>query len=290
MEIKQVELDQLKPASRFILSYPLQPDLYQELSQKLSPLPLMIVNRSNEIIFGSDYYEFLKTTHANTTRVMIMDIDDQQGLVMAFNLKSYFTGANLYEKLLFIRQVIPFLPPQEIYQKTSLDITIDQRLTSKLDVLVTPGFQEILSQERITLKSALKLCDLAGEDRGALLGLFSRVPFSSSHQQQILEITEELLFREKCPLAEIFTRLDIHLYLENEKPQKTILDILSRFRHPVSNEAEEQWQKELASLDLPPHIRITHYPFFEKKELELTIRLTDIHGLKEIIKRYSSLS
>ncbi len=135
------------------------------------------------------------------------------------------------------------------------------------------------------MKAALKLCDFADDDRDVLLELFDKVSFSSSHQLKILEMAEEILFRDKCMLADVFAKLGIERYLEMEKPQKVIIDELFKYRSPVYVKSEEQWKEEIKNLKLAGSMKVEHYPFFEKRNLELTIQLKDAEALKAFLEK-----
>jgi len=285
MNIKNVKLADLKPVEKFLLSFPLRPELYVELREKLDHLPLIIVNQENEIVFGIDYYRWLEARRILETTVLQIGIPDKDALILNYNLKEKFTGVNLYEKLAFVKKVIPLAEQSEIYQKTSLDISINPELLEKLDLLLSTAFRDALMNEHISLKSGLKLCDFPPGDSDVLLELFGRVLFSSSHQLKILEMTEEILFKDKCALEDIFEKLGFLKYLDMEKPQKKIIDELFTYRYPTYTEAEEKWQKEIKNLRLPDKMKVTHYPFFEKKQMELTIQLQDAEELKKLIEK-----
>jgi hypothetical protein len=122
------------------------------------------------------------------------------------------------------------------------------------------------------------------EDRDILLVFFSKISFTSSHQQKILEIVEEIVFRDKVPLEGIFEKLGIWSSMEEEKPQKYIIDNLFKYRYPAYIEAEEKWQREIKHLNLPDKMKVIHSPFFEKRQLELTIQLQDVGELKKLIE------
>lgn len=285
MNIKIAQLAELKPVDKFLLSFPLRPELYVELREKFAHLPLIIVNQEDEIVFGIDYYRWLESRMILETTVLQIGIPDKDALILNYNLKEKFTRLNLYEKLAFVKKAIPLAGQSEIYQKTNLDISINTELVKKLDLLLSTAFRDALMNEHISLKSALKLCDFPPGDSDVLLELFGRVPFSSSHQLKILEMTEEISFRDKCPLEDIFEKLGMRKYLDMEKPQKKIIEKLFKYRYPAYTEAEEKWQEEIKNLHLPDKMRVTHYPFFEKKQMELTIRLQDAEELKSLIKK-----
>ena len=288
MKIKNVQLSDLKPTDKFLLSFPLKPELYYQLWEKFAHLPLIIINEENDIIFGIDFFRFLESQMVQEINVLQMNIADKEALILNYNLKEKFTGVNLYEKLVFTRKIIPLAPAEEIYQKTGLDIPINKELLEKLDLLLSTAFRDALLHEHISLKTGLKLCDFSPEDCDVLLEIFSKIPFSSSHQLKILEMVEEILYRDKCSLAEIFEKLNIHQHLELERPQKNIIDELYKYRYPLYTETEEKWQEEIKALDLPGNIRVTHYPFFEKKQLELTIQVKDEDEFKKLIKKITS--
>ena len=285
MKIKQIKTDRLKPVEKFLLSFPLKPELYNELGEKLAHLPLIIVNNEEEILFGIDFYYYIKSRHAAEADVIQADISDKEALILNYNMKEKLTGVNLYEKLVFINKVMPLTEVSEIYRKTGLDITVNRELLEKMDLLLSNVFRDALATEKINLKTGLRLCNFQAGDRDVLLALFERVPFSSSHQLQILEMAEEILFRDKCTVAEVFEKLAVERYMDMEKPQKKIIDELFTYRNPVYTEAEERWQKEIKALDLPDNIKVMHYPFFEKKQLEITIRLRDVGEFKKLVKR-----
>jgi hypothetical protein len=285
MNIKNVKLTDLKPVDKFLLSFPLRPELYHELSEKFAHLPLIIVNNEHEIVFGIDYYRLLESRMTTETSVLQIGISEKDALILNYNLKEKFTGLNLYEKLVFIKKVMPLAGEAEVYRKTNLDITINQELLGKLDLMLSTAFRDALVNGQISLKSGLRLCDFPPGDSDLLLELFGRGPFSSSHQLKILEMTEEILFRDKCALEDIFEKLGIWQYMEMEKPQKRIIDELFKYRYPVYTEAEEKWQEEIKNLRLPDKMKVVHYPFFEKKQMELTIQLQDTEALKKLLEK-----
>lgn len=288
MEIRDIKLGEIQSVDKFLLSFPLKPGLYSELREKLAGLPFIIINNANEIVFGMDYYHFLVSQGVDDADVLQMDIPDKEALFLNYNLKSKLTGLNLYEKLVFIKKTSALEPPieaREIYLKTNLDINLDIELMEKLDLLLSTTFRGCLVEESIGLKTALLLCRLAPGDREVLLELFAGIPFSSSHQLKILEMVEEILFRDKCSLAEVFEKLQIERYLEMEKPQKLIIDTLFMYRNPIYMEEEARWEEEMKRLELPGNVKVTHYPFFEKKEVEVTIRLADVAAFKELLDR-----
>lgn len=278
---------ELQAVEKFLLSFPVRPELYLEFEKRFPGMPAIIINQEKEIVFGIDFYHHLKKNLLQGNEeieVFRGDFSDREALILAFNLKHRLWGVNLYEQLIFVKRIIDYAERSEIYETTDLDIAINRELLDKLDFITGEEFEEILVAERITVKSALRLCDLEKRDRESLLELFDRVPFTSSQQLQILEMSEEILFRDKVPLEKIFANLNIKQYFDREKPQPEIIAAIFTYRFPAYSEQEREWQEEIKRLKLPAHVKISHYPFFEKKELELKIRVPGPAELKRILE------
>jgi len=278
-----VRREDLIPAEKFLLSFPLKPELYARLIEKFAPLPLIIINEAKEILFGIDLYRLIEMQNIRDIQVLQINISDKEGLFLNYNLKDKFTGLNLYEKLVFIKRISPLCKTEEIYRKTDLDIALTPQLTGRLDLLLSTLFRGPLINEQIDLKTGLKLCDFNPDDCEMLLQLFIQIPFSSSHRLKILELAEEIIFREKSPLNIIFEKLNISALMETERPQKKILNELFTFRYPRYMEAEEKWNKEIRSMKIPNTIKVTHHPFFEKKQIDITMQVKELSELKKIL-------
>ncbi|MCK5057320.1 MAG: hypothetical protein KAT34_11730 [Candidatus Aminicenantes bacterium] len=286
MVVKKKRLDELKINEAFLLSYPPRPELGEELKKQLFDFPLIVINKKNEIISGIDFYHYFKAQkEAGEIDVLQGDFTIKEALFLNFNLKNKFFGLNLYEKLIFVKKIGNLAGKPEIYAKTDLDINLNRELLDKLEYVSGSEFKEILIKERVTLKSALMLCDFEKEDRKCLLDLFAAVYFSTSQQLKILEMTEEILFRDKISAADMFKKLKIGEYFKAEKPQKKILDEIFKHRFPVYSKKELEWKRAINDLHLPGNVKISHYPFFEKKQVDVHIALQDPVELKKIVSR-----
>ena len=286
MVVKQKRLNELKINEAYLLSYPPRPELCEELKKQFFDFPLIVINKKNEILSGIDFYHYFKEQkETGEIDVLQGDFTAKEALFLNFNLKNKFFGLNLYEKLIFVKRIVNLAGKPEIYAKTGLDINISRELLDKLEDVSGIEFKEILIKERITLKSAFMLCNFKKEDRGCLFDLFAAVYFSTSQQLKILEMTEEILFRDKVSAADMFEKLKIREYFEAEKPQKKIIDEIFKHRFPVYSEKECEWKKTIKNLHLPDNVKISHYPFFEKKQVDLHISLQEPAELEKIITR-----
>jgi hypothetical protein len=284
MVTRRVKITRLKIDPFFDLSFPADPEQRRTQAQRFAQLPLIIVDTDCVILFGSDFYRLFRAKKIEAVNVLQADIPAKEALFINFNLHKALFGLNLYEKLIFVQRIVPLAPIREIYRKTGLDININPELLEKLACLCGKTFKKILIQDKINLKTALRICAAAQEDRTPLASLFEQVSFTSSQAQQILEMLEEICFRDKIPVYTVFEKINLKDLLLPERPQKTIIDALFKLRCPLYTNEEQAWQREIKQLNLPPHIQVSHSPFFEHQQIQLRAILKNIDDLKKISK------
>lgn len=284
MEIKKIKLKDLKVEDLYILSFPIRPEIYNELKIKFPHLPFIIVNKESSVIYGIDSYYFFKSNGFKEVSVLEMDLSKKDALFLNYNLKERFYGINLFEKFIFIKKILNYSEKNEILRRTNIDLDISKELLEKLDLITSNEFKDVLIDNKITFKTIIRLCDFKKEDRKDIIALFNRVSFSYSYQIKILEMLEEILFRDKSSIKEIWEKLQIYKYLNLEKPQKKIVEEIFKFRYPVYTEKEREWQREVKNIKLGENMKISHYPFFEKRQIELKIFFQNIDEIKEMQK------
>lgn len=271
MGLKKISLSSLKAEETYSLSYPIRPEICRTFARQFPGFPAIIINPDREIIFGIDAYHFLKSQGDKETFVLETQISLKDGLFLNYNLKENFFGLNRFEKLIFLKKILPYSNPSEIHQRTHLDMTVDRELIESLESLTSEDLKTVLIQDRLNLKSAIRILKLSGPDRISIIGLFERFSFSVSHQQVLLDMLEEILFRDKTSIEHVFNQAKIDRLFENKKPQKEIMKAIFSLRFPSYSETEENWETWVKNLKLPRNIQIRHADFFEKRELQLTL-------------------
>jgi len=279
------KLSDLLMTEGFRVSYPLRSDLYRLFQNRFPQLPAIIINPQKQIIFGHDFYKHFKEKNIKNISCLEIAIRDEEALLLNYNLRASLTKPNLYEKLIFIQKYLEKSSLQDLIEKSNLSIPINQKLLQQIPILLSTEFSHLLQKDQIMLKTAIKLSSLSKSDRKPLLDLFSQVPFSASHQAQIIEVAEEIQFQEKISLLKIFNQLKIHKFLNRQMPQKKIIQILMDYRYPEYSKAEKKWKQELKKLKLPNNITISHSPFFEKNHLFLSIQLKNKSEFKDLISK-----
>jgi len=285
LEILNIRLSELKIDALYILSYPIRPEICHQIMKKISPLPVMIINSKNSIIHGIDNYFYLKTRNQISVNAFKIDLPPREALILNYNLKEKLFGVNQYEKLIFLKKIRHYFKPEELHQKAELKISISRELLSKLDLLCSDEYKNILIHEKINLKTALKICDFKKKGQKALLDLFTNINFSSSQQIILIEMLEEILFRDKSTIEKILEKIKIAPLLGLEKPQKKILGQIYKLRYPLYTQMDNEWREKIKKMKLPDPIKIFHAPFFEKKEIQLKAIFRSLDEAEEILAK-----
>ena len=283
--IETIALSELKPDQSYDLSFPVRTDRFSEFAGRFPGIPGIIINPDRAIVFGIDAYHYHRSRNHSRVTVINIDLSQKQGLFLNFNLKEKLFGLNPYETLIFLKKALALTDLDEIREKTGIQLPVNAELLDRLDLLTGPEFKKILIEDKLHLKTAIRLCALKKMDRQSLIALFDRFHFSRSHQLQIIDWMEELMFRDKTSARLILSKLKPPSLDPSRNPQSIILERLGSLRHPQYHMARKKWQKEIKKLDIPPHLQIHHSPFFEKKEIRLTMTLGDWKTLENLLQK-----
>jgi len=285
MKIKTINIGKIKNDGQFLLSYPLNISKCEENLSRFPYIDFILLDNKDNLIYGFECLKVFKLRNRKDISVKYNTIDKKEALILAYNFKDKFFGFNAYEKLVFIQKALSLFTVNELYNKVNIDISINENIIKNLKRLLTDEFKDNLINDKLNIKSALKLCNWNVDDSRVLNELFSEISFSKSHQLSIIEMLEDLIFKNKTGAERIINKLNLsELYLK-EKPQKEIIARIFMERYPNYQRESEKWQEEIKKLSLPQNISITHNQFFEKQNMELKINIKNIIKLKEIVKK-----
>ncbi len=285
MKIETASLSELKLDNAYDLSFPLKPEIFKGFNLKFPQFPELIINQDRAIIFGIDAYYFYKSQNRKIVTVLKTNVSLKEGLFLNFNLKEKFFGLNLYEKLSFLKKVLGLSSPREIHEKTNINLTINRELLDRLDILTGHEFKKILMDDKIHLKTAVRICSFKKKDRDSLIQLFDGVHFSRTYQLQIIDLMEEMMFRDKTSVEAILKKINLQTLISSENPQQKILKGMWSFRFPEFQKAEKKWKTEIKKLKLSPNMQIKHSLFFEKKKIHLILSLENLKALENLFEK-----
>ncbi len=282
---QEVVLETLHPEPFFDISFPA--DITERFRQvePFSSLPLIVVSPDNSILAGFDVYRFFLSRGTGRVTVLTGELTRGDALCLNYNIANALFSLNLLEKLIFVQRILTVSEPAGIYRRVKLDINVNRDLRSKIDLLLSPQFRHLLSHDAVNLKTALRICDLDEVDRPSAIILFQSIPFTSSQCLQILEILEEICFRDKTTVEKILAAINFESQSQLKKPQQAIIQAITRLRYPMAARAEDEWQNRLKALNLPAYIKVSHTPFFEKKNIAVTVTLEKPEHLETFLRK-----
>ena len=158
MKVESIQIDKIDKDDKYFLSYSLSSTKCEELVGKFPYTYFVLIDNDNRIIYGFEFLEYFKRENIERIDVVRTDISEKDAIVAAYNYKLKFFGFNTFEKLIFICKALSYFTVSELYQNLEIDISINEELKSKIDLLCTDEFKTHLVSERINLKAALSLC------------------------------------------------------------------------------------------------------------------------------------
>ena len=283
VKVKNIPIDSIKINTLYILSDPVTPELYLKHRKRYPGTPSLIVNGNNELISGYDHFVFMKENRIDHQGILRSDLDKKDSLFVGYNLRRDLKEFNLFEKISFVNKVIDFSKVSEIFDRTGIDLPINDKLIENMDMLMSEEFGKTLKENMITIKTALKVCEMDPDDRREMINLFSLIRMSSSRQKKFIDLFEDILFRDKCRIKDLLKRMEFFRLKEDPRGIELIFEMLFKIRYPEYSKYEAEWKREIDKMEIPSDWKISHSTFFEKAGVELKIVKKNIKEIEEII-------
>ncbi len=285
MKTENVNLNTLIPGDEYRISIPSDPGLHETFVKRFPGISPVVTDPRKVIISGYDSYDFMIANNIDQIEVIVADIEIKDGLFLAYNSRAVIKPLSIYEKLNFLKNIIKYTDIAEIYERTQIGLKVDENLISMLPELTAGLIKELLTENRISLKTALRMCSYSEEDKNELAGIFSRVSFSSSNELNLLDMISDICFREKTDVKSVLLLINSDALYKVKDPSIALLSELSRLRYPSYTDHENEWKREIGKIKIPFRHSIHHSPFFEKKGIELKLFLDSIEKIKELSER-----
>ena len=286
MRIEKVKVADLIRADESAISIPPDPGLHEVFLKNFPGITPIITDPEMNIISGHDSYDFIRNSGNEYCEVLITPLKKKESLFLAYNSRAVLKPLSIYEKLVFLKNIVQYSEISEIYRRTGIGVRIDKKLISLIPELISDSFRELLSGDLISLRTAVRLCSFSEEDKKLMISLFCRVRFSNSNEQKLLDMATEICFRDKTGFREVFQKINIERLYEGENSDSEILSSISQLRYPAYNDQEKEWKDEIGKIKLPFNYSIHHFPFFEKRGIELKLFLDSIEKIREISEKF----
>ena len=142
-----------------------------------------------------------------------------------------------------------------------------------------------LHRGNLNYTGARKLLRIAQVDQESLLALITRFQISGSKQQNVIDLSTELLRREQRPLEDItapfLEQMDMPRQENIPQQAAALLNWLHGKCFPRSVRAENEFCRRVAQLNLPTTVQIAHSPSFEDDSVTLTLKFADWGSLQK---------
>ncbi len=245
----------------------------------------ILINRDNELIFDYSILDYYKSNGIKRVKAIRSDFSYSNNLFLYYNFRDKFFYVNDFDKLMFLSKVLNEVDLKEIYSNVNLNLKLNKELINNIEKIIKSCCKQGLINGFVTIESCKRMIDFSKENRESLMELFNKIKFSYSNQLKAIDFFEEISFRDKVSFNEIINKIDIENIKEKDNSQNVFMEELFKLRYPLYSKSEEKWESFLKTLKLPENFSINHYPFFEKKDINLDIKFKTTEEFIEFIKK-----
>ena len=150
-----------------------------------------------------------------------------------------------------------------------------------------PTLQAAILSGDIALPIALRIIRLSPGDARALGHFYLRITTGLNKQRELWDLITDISARDGISIADLLAQEAIAAVVDDPDcptPQKVerLRGTLKSMRFPELVKAEADFQRNLKSLNLHPHIQLAPPPFFEGRSYRLTLTVDDRDGLSRL--------
>ena len=145
----------------------------------------------------------------------------------------------------------------------------------------------------LQLKTARKLLNLSETDQKLIVRLINEFHFGGSKQQKLIDLCTELTKQKNISVGKILTNFpsaDEHGQPMNIPQHGAALLLwLQNECFPQLSQAENDFKRQVARLNLPSSMHIDHTPAFEDEKITLSLRFPDWQSLNKSLQGINKL-
>lgn len=197
-------------------------------------------------------------------------------------------GLGLAEKVRIVAVLLDLFPSRDIppHFLEALGVAPRADVLARWAELAATGPEVlgVLASGEIAERAALEVSAWDPQSRTAMLFALKTLRCSASIQVEIVERVFEIAMREEKTPGEIVGGPQAQEILSakgwnHRRKTQALRDLLSRMRFPRLHAKETQFAESLASLGLPPSVRLVPPPAFEGTGWKLELSFSDARGL-----------
>jgi ParB family transcriptional regulator, chromosome partitioning protein len=132
-----------------------------------------------------------------------------------------------------------------------------------------------------------ELLNLPPEERNRIVYLIDHLQLGGGKQKRLFSLCRDITLRENISICTLLDQQKLQEVIDHRQmniPQKTnrLLGLLQKRCYPQSTAARESFQTHVQGFDLPGTCDINPSPYFEKDEVTLSIRFSDLEECRRI--------
>lgn len=205
---------------------------------------------------------------------------------------------NLAEKAQIISALAGLFEVDEIPRSLLSNLNLANRpeVLSRWALLSNTGTEtlKMLASGAISERAAIEVAGWDQRSRDAVFSVILELRCSASIQSEMVERISEIAIREEKTCADIIETPPVREILSSKvlnHRQKTqaLREFLAELRQPRLSSRRKRFQREVASLGLPPGVKILAPEAFEGNNWRMELRFTGPEELRKIFRSTGSL-
>lgn len=254
-----------------------------ELHRRLQPISLLVADHLGRVVFG---HSWIRESHEERVEIQQLDLSEAEAWLLNFTLLNSFGLAELFEQLNVWRHLSSLMTRQELRKKIRLPFPLDDEIQPLLPALFSGALRRNLEEDDIVWQVLFRILKREQAEWPSWSRLFSQARFSRSRQIALMDALEEVLFRDKVPIADLVDHLSPIGDIAADRAEE-IWGRLFRLRYPQTADLEDRWAAQVKDLGLPAGFSLKHAPFFESRQVDLAARFADFAAFAQFWKNRS---
>ncbi|MDR4499322.1 MAG: ParB/RepB/Spo0J family partition protein [Candidatus Scalindua sp.] len=151
-----------------------------------------------------------------------------------------------------------------------------------------------VAKQELELEKAFLLIPLEDSERDCVYNLlYKETRTNVNEAKETLRNLLDLKLIKQTAIPELFMTKEIRDILQDKRRNKrqkgeSLYRLIKHMRYPTISRKEAEFAQSIKELGLDNSIRINHAPFFEKDEVQITIKFSDEKNLKNHLERVLS--
>ncbi len=284
--MKTIDIEQININDRrFSISYPMQDEILLASIKKVGIIQPVILLDTEPYIVITGFKRIMSALQAEIKKIpfVTISISEKEALLYAVhdNMKR---GLNLVEKAQSIEKMLntDFSLPEIFETMTMLSLDPHEKIVNKLAAMAKLDdiCKKFIFTKNIAMKQVEMLMYFNNEDRVRIIDILSSIRTTESFIREILESLNLVKIKNN--------NIDFDS-LKKASDAQELKKKLKQITNPILSSLEKKLKQIKLQCSLPPDIDIKVDPFFEKRYIDIVIKVKTENHAKEAIEKLNSI-